>query len=90
MLECSDGSFYTGITNNLVGRLKKHSAGKASKYTRSRLPVALIAQTSVGPDRGRALSLESSFKKLKRKDKEKYIEIGLSCFLAELSFNVNP
>ena len=90
VLECSDGSFYTGITTNLDRRLKKHNSGKASKYTRSRLPVCLRGQTRVGIDRGQALSLESSFKKLKRKDKEKYVEIGLSCFVTELSFDVNP
>jgi len=90
VLECSDGSFYTGITTNLDNRVKKHNAGKASKYTRSRLPVRLRGQVVTGVDRGQAQSLESSFKKLKRKDKEKYVELGLFCFLADLSSNVNP
>ena len=89
VLECSDGSFYTGITTNLDSRVKKHNAGKASKYTRSRLPVRLMSQVIVGVNRGQALSLESSFKKLKRKDKEKYVELGLTCFLDDLSSNVN-
>jgi predicted GIY-YIG superfamily endonuclease len=41
LLRCSDGSLYAGITNDLSKRLKSHAAGKASRYTRSRLPVKL-------------------------------------------------
>ena len=41
LLRCSDGSLYCGITNDLPKRLKAHAAGKASKYTRSQLPVKL-------------------------------------------------
>ncbi len=44
ILRCSDGSLYTGITNNLPKRLKAHAAGRASKYTRNRLPVRLAAR----------------------------------------------
>jgi len=90
VLECADGSFYTGITTNLERRVKTHNSGKASKYTRSRLPVCLRSQISVGIDRGRALSLEYSFKKLKRKEKENYVDLGLSYFLDKMSFDVNP
>ncbi|MBP5295220.1 MAG: GIY-YIG nuclease family protein [Lachnospiraceae bacterium] len=42
MLECSDGSYYTGWTNDLRKRVKTHKAGKGGKYTRSRLPVRLV------------------------------------------------
>ncbi|MFM7137731.1 MAG: GIY-YIG nuclease family protein, partial [Planctomycetota bacterium] len=41
LLRCSDGSLYTGITNDLPKRLKAHTTCKASRYTRSRLPVTL-------------------------------------------------
>jgi putative endonuclease len=41
ILECSDGTLYTGITNNLENRILKHNSGKGSKYTRSRTPVVL-------------------------------------------------
>lgn len=41
ILECSDGTLYTGITNNLENRILKHNTGKGSKYTRSRTPVVL-------------------------------------------------
>jgi len=41
ILKCSDDSLYTGWTNDIVKRLKAHSAGKGAKYTRARLPVTL-------------------------------------------------
>ncbi len=41
MLRCCDGSLYTGIAKNVPRRLAEHSAGRASRYTRSRLPVTL-------------------------------------------------
>jgi len=42
MLQCSDGSFYVGIANDLEERLKEHSWGKDSEYTAKRRPVTLI------------------------------------------------
>jgi putative endonuclease len=42
IVRCADGSLYTGITNDLVERIKKHNAGKGAKYTRSRRPVKLV------------------------------------------------
>ncbi|WP_058993256.1 GIY-YIG nuclease family protein [Sarcina ventriculi] len=42
ILECSDGSFYTGWTNNLEKRINCHNKGKGAKYTRGRLPVKLV------------------------------------------------
>ncbi|PLX35306.1 MAG: endonuclease, partial [Clostridiales bacterium] len=41
ILECSDGSLYTGWTSNLEKRIARHNEGKASKYTRSKRPVVL-------------------------------------------------
>lgn len=41
MLRCKDGSLYTGIARDLEKRLVQHHAGRASRYTRSRLPVVL-------------------------------------------------
>ncbi|MDC3237152.1 GIY-YIG nuclease family protein [bacterium] len=43
LLKCSDDSLYCGVTNNLTNRLIKHNKGIASKYTRARLPVELVA-----------------------------------------------
>ena len=42
MLRCSDGTLYTGWTNDLEQRVRTHAAGRGGKYTRSRLPVALV------------------------------------------------
>jgi putative endonuclease len=42
ILRCSDGSLYTGITNDLEKRLIAHNSGKGAKYTRSRKPVVLV------------------------------------------------
>lgn len=42
IVECRDGSWYTGWTNDVERRLKAHNGGKGAKYTKSRLPVRLI------------------------------------------------
>ena len=44
VLECADGSLYTGYTTDIEKRLKTHNAGKGAKYTRARLPVKLLLQ----------------------------------------------
>lgn len=68
VLQCRDGSLYTGWTDDLERRLRAHTAGKASKYTRSRLPVRLAAWfTLENPSVAR--SLEARFKRLTRREK---------------------
>ncbi len=42
MVVCKDCTLYTGYTNDLVRRMRKHNSGKGAKYTRSRLPVRLV------------------------------------------------
>ncbi|MCE9630845.1 MAG: GIY-YIG nuclease family protein [Planctomycetia bacterium] len=68
ILRCRDGSLYTGITNDLPKRLKAHAAGKASSYTRSRLPVRLAYQEPQ-PTKSRALKREVAIKMLPRSQK---------------------
>lgn len=68
MLRCRDGSLYTGWTNDLDKRLVKHSAGKGSRYTASRLPVELAASWPM-PDRGTAMREELRIKRLDRAGK---------------------
>jgi putative endonuclease len=68
LLRCRDGSLYTGITNDLPKRLKAHAAGKASRYTRSRLPVDL-AYEEHQPTKSRALKREAAIKRLPRRAK---------------------
>lgn len=68
ILKCGDGSYYTGITNDLARRLKAHKAGTASKYTRSRLPVKVVCREML-PNKGQALRREMEIKKLTRAQK---------------------
>ena len=68
VLRCGDGSLYTGWTNDLNRRIAKHTAGKASRYTASRLPVELAASWSM-PDRGAAMREEMRIKRLPRAQK---------------------
>lgn len=69
ILRCADGTLYTGITNDLTRRCDQHNAGTASRYTRSRLPVALVYQEEQG-SRSLALKRELAIKKLSRQQKE--------------------
>ena len=72
LLRCRDGSLYTGITNDLPKRLKAHAAGKASRYTRSRLPIQL-AYTEPQRSHSLALKREAAIKKLSRRQKDDLI-----------------
>ncbi len=72
ILRCSDGSLYTGITNDLPKRLKAHAAGRASKYTRSRLPVRL-AYSESQKSKSAALKREAAIKRLTRPAKLRLI-----------------
>jgi putative endonuclease len=65
ILRCSDQSLYTGATTDVGKRLAAHSQGSASRYTRSRLPVKLLA-TSAKMNKSEALSLEMKIKKMPR------------------------
>jgi len=69
ILKCSDGTFYTGITNDLERRLKAHNKGTASKYTSVRRPVSVI-YTETADDKSSALKRELQIKALSRKEKE--------------------
>lgn len=68
VLSCADGSLYTGWTSDLPRRMQAHNAGRASRYTRSRLPVQLAAWAALS-DTTEARSLEARFKLLSREEK---------------------
>jgi putative endonuclease len=68
ILECSDGTLYTGITNDLEMRIKTHNLGKGAKYTRNRLPVKL-KWSKIVENRSEASKLEYRIKKLNRSQK---------------------
>ena len=68
MLECGDGTLYTGITDDLHRRLKAHSEGKGAKYTRGRGPLILRYRETL-PDKSTALKRESAIKRLRKSEK---------------------
>ncbi len=61
LVKCADNSLYCGITNDINARITKHNAGKGAKYTKSRLPVKLMA-TSRELSKSDALTLEHYIK----------------------------
>jgi putative endonuclease len=68
MLECADGSLYTGITTDLDRRLAEHAAGKGARYTKGRGPFRLVyRETCQG--RAEASRRESAIKLLGRAEK---------------------
>lgn len=69
IVECKDGTLYTGITIDLKRRVSEHnSSERGAKYTRARRPVKLVYSKKFS-DRSSALKAESHIKKLSRKDK---------------------
>ena len=75
MLRCADDSLYTGITTDVSRRCDQHNAGKASRYTRSRLPVRLVYEEDV-TSRSLALKREAAMKALSRMEKESLIRVA--------------
>jgi len=73
MLECADGSFYTGWTTDPVRRTKAHNAGRGARYTRSRRPVRLVF-VEVEESRSAAMKRERRIKTLPRSSKLRLIE----------------
>lgn len=73
MLLCNDGSLYTGWTVDLYQRIVTHNGGKASKYTRGRLPVKLV-YFEVFQNKIHAQRREYEIKQLSKKEKLKLIE----------------
>lgn len=65
LLRCRDGSLYAGAAVDLGKRLREHRAGRASRYTRSRLPVELVWSREVA-SWGEALREEARVKRLRR------------------------
>ena len=68
ILECRDGTLYTGCTDDIPRRLAMHNAGKGAKYTRGRGPLARRYREET-PDRAAALRREAAVKKLPRAKK---------------------
>ena len=68
ILRCADGSLYTGWSTDVGRRLRRHDAGKASRYTASRLPVELVYEVALA-DRSAARREEARIKGLARREK---------------------
>jgi putative endonuclease len=68
LLRCADGSLYCGWTSDPERRLRQHSAGTASRYTKRRLPVEYVLVMPAA-DRSAALREEARIKRLPRREK---------------------
>ena len=75
IVECADGTLYSGWTNDLKKRVAAHNAGQGAKYTRARLPVKLRYYEEFG-DKTEAMRRECALKRLPRAAKLKLIENG--------------
>jgi putative endonuclease len=75
IVECNDGTYYCGYTNDLETRINNHNNSNnknTSKYTRSRRPVKLIYSENVG-SKSSAMKRENEIKQLTRKEKEELV-----------------
>ena len=73
ILECADGTYYTGWTTDPARRLRQHNAGRGAHYTKIRRPVQLV-YIEPQPDRSAAQKREIKIKKLSRTQKETLIK----------------
>ena len=74
MVECADGTYYTGSTKNLEKRVELHNKGNGAKYLRRKLPVKLVYAKEYKYYKN-VLHAERNIKKLRRKEKEELIRI---------------
>ena len=73
IVQCSDGSFYTGWTKDIERRVKMHNAGQGARYTRTRRPVKLVYQEPQA-DISSAMKRERAIKTMTRTQKQKLIQ----------------
>ena len=73
IVRCSDGTLYTGWTNNLELRIQAHNEGRGAKYTRARRPVELV-YSETAPSKSEAMKRECEIKRLSRREKHELIE----------------
>jgi len=73
ILQCADGTLYTGWTTDLERRLRAHNSGRGARYTRGRRPVSLVYHEEQ-PTRSTAQRREAAIRRLSRVDKLKLIE----------------
>ena len=76
IVECSDGTYYTGWTTDPLRRENQHNAGSGARYTRMRRPVKMV-YLEEQPDKVSALKRELAIKRLPRKNKQKLVNSQL-------------
>jgi putative endonuclease len=76
ILRCADGSLYTGITNDINARMKKHVAGKGAAYTRAK-KVEKLVYSETAKDRSAALRREAEIKSWSRAKKLELVRAGI-------------
>ena len=72
IVQCSDGTLYTGWANDLTHRMQAHNQGKGAKYTKARRPVTLIYYEAF-ETKEEAMKREYAIKRLSRREKEELI-----------------
>ena len=72
LIECADGSIYTGIARDVAARYAAHVSGKGARYTRSHPPARLLA-SQAHPDRSSALKAEYRVKQLSAAEKRIFV-----------------
>jgi len=72
IVECADGTYYTGYTTDVDRRVSEHNAGTGARYTRGRTPVTLI-YTETYATKSEAMSREYAIKQLRRRQKERLV-----------------
>jgi putative endonuclease len=75
IIECADGSFYTGYTTDVERRVREHDRGEGAKYTRGRTPVELVHRERFD-SKSAAMSREHEIKQLSRTEKEQLVGDG--------------
>lgn len=76
ILECADGTYYTGWTTDPERRVQQHNKGVGAKYTSTRRPVKLV-YLETQPNRTDAMKRELAIKKMKRVQKGRLVEEGI-------------
>ena len=76
ILECSDGTYYTGWTTDLQRRVSQHNKGVGARYTRMRRPVKLVYVEPL-PDKKTAMKRELKIKKMGRVGKSRLVEMKI-------------
>ncbi len=75
VLECADGTYYTGYTTDVKRRVREHEAGDGAKYVRGRTPVDVV-HVERFDSKSAAMAREYEIKELSRPQKERLVESG--------------